>query len=425
MKPPDIPARLHILPAKHAPTAIVIRRKPSDTFHILRWNTQTDEIEHGSWFTGRIYPWRCDVSPDGNWMVYLAQSADASTSWNGICQPPWLRTTLDWENSGTWHGGGCFLNQDQLLANPGYSRGNMAEALRKNGKLVPFKVSESLPHPYGEDEGVLFFRLIRDGYAFAGPPAPKDAPGPPWAYAPDDQKLWQWKFSPEHPLLSFRYLGYEMGRGRVFSFQIEGAEELLKEANWATWDSLGQLLVAREGRLERYTLECIQTGAPASTIDLERLVPPRVGKPPKLIGAIAERLLPEVVSPFRVVDGNPEDQEVAAIVVEAFGPSKESARVWQLAGDYAEVDRETLQNLKEGEFTLTPGYYFRQHTIVWVKPPVNWQEVLERLNQSNVPSLAVGELAQHPQVQQILKRWTDSSADCTLKEIVVALPESA
>src|SRR4051794_17686203 len=55
-------ARIHILPAREAPVAIVIRRKPSKRFHVLRWHTDTGEIEPGSWFNGKLYPLRADIS---------------------------------------------------------------------------------------------------------------------------------------------------------------------------------------------------------------------------------------------------------------------------------------------------------------------------------------------------------------------------
>ncbi|MEM7773351.1 MAG: hypothetical protein AAF327_22955, partial [Cyanobacteria bacterium P01_A01_bin.37] len=79
MKPAQ-PARIHLLPAKRSPYVLVIRRKPSKCFHIIRWNTKTDRLEHGSWFNGKLYPKRCDISFDGQWMVYLAMG-DSGNTW--------------------------------------------------------------------------------------------------------------------------------------------------------------------------------------------------------------------------------------------------------------------------------------------------------------------------------------------------------
>jgi hypothetical protein len=37
---------------------------------------------------------RCDVSFDGEFMVYLAMGASGKT-WNGVCRLPWLTTVID------------------------------------------------------------------------------------------------------------------------------------------------------------------------------------------------------------------------------------------------------------------------------------------------------------------------------------------
>lgn len=106
---PASPARIHLLVAKEAPVVIVIRRKPSKCFDIIKWNTETDEMEHGSWFRGRIYEMRSDVSFDGQYMIYLAMGSGGDT-WTGVCNPPYLKTLIDWENMGAWYGGGVYFN---------------------------------------------------------------------------------------------------------------------------------------------------------------------------------------------------------------------------------------------------------------------------------------------------------------------------
>src|ERR1700710_2468830 len=113
---PAPPARIHLLPAKGVPVVIVIRRKPSKVFHVIRWGTATDTLEYGSWFRGKLFPMRCDVSFDGQWMVYHAMGATGKT-WNGVCRPPRLKTMLEAENQGTWFGGGYWTNARTLRLN--------------------------------------------------------------------------------------------------------------------------------------------------------------------------------------------------------------------------------------------------------------------------------------------------------------------
>ena len=57
--------RIYALVAANAPTAIVFRRGPSDWWHLGRWDLETGGFESGAWLRGRLYPRRCDLSPDG------------------------------------------------------------------------------------------------------------------------------------------------------------------------------------------------------------------------------------------------------------------------------------------------------------------------------------------------------------------------
>lgn len=86
------PPRLHFLVAARAPIVIVLARVRSKWFHVMRWNTAADELEPGSWFRGRIYGERCDVSFDGEWMAYFAAGGAGSNTWTGVCRAPWLAT---------------------------------------------------------------------------------------------------------------------------------------------------------------------------------------------------------------------------------------------------------------------------------------------------------------------------------------------
>ena len=59
------PARLHAILAREADKAVVFRRGPSNKTAILEWDLQTDRFKLGQWFYGSLYPYRCDISPDG------------------------------------------------------------------------------------------------------------------------------------------------------------------------------------------------------------------------------------------------------------------------------------------------------------------------------------------------------------------------
>lgn len=70
--PKDIPARIHAIIARERRRAVVFRRGPSKKVAVIGWNLNTDEFTTGQWFKGRIYEYRCDLSPDGRYLLYFA-----------------------------------------------------------------------------------------------------------------------------------------------------------------------------------------------------------------------------------------------------------------------------------------------------------------------------------------------------------------
>jgi hypothetical protein len=109
-------ACIHILVAKMAPVAVILRRKPTRTWHILKWDLLTDRLTPGSWFQGRLYPLRSDLSWDGNLMSYLAMGQTGEV-WSGICQPPLLKTLVHWKNTSTLMGSAVWLQCDAIYRN--------------------------------------------------------------------------------------------------------------------------------------------------------------------------------------------------------------------------------------------------------------------------------------------------------------------
>ncbi len=260
---PADPARIHLLPAKGSPVVVVIRRKPSKCFHIVRWNTRSDKLEYGSWFHGKLYPKRCDVSFDGQWMIYLAMGASGET-WNGVCRLPYLRTFLEGENMGTWFGGGYWQDHRTLLLN-GWepSKGS-----------VPFHLQQLQPQFGGEDLSVLYAKWQRDGWKRRGDHygTEREITGAAkYTIACEGDEGWSYRPTRRHPELIARYVGY-LTHGYTFRFTLEGFGHLLDdEVDSATWDSLGNLVYSREGVLYKYSLADLDRGEPGTVHDLEPL----------------------------------------------------------------------------------------------------------------------------------------------------------
>lgn len=256
-------ARIFLLPAKTSPYVIVIRRQPSKLFHVIRWNTSDNRLEHGSWFRGKLYPNRCDVSFDGQWMVYLAMGSKGET-WNGVCRLPFLRTYLEAENLGTWNGGGYWSDKKTLLLN-GW--------LPSKGSS-PFKLG-SLVREYGsEDLGVFYPRLIRDGWIRVGENYGTHRQlknTKKYMVACDGDDGWINQPTLNYPALTMKYIGY-LEHGYTFRYSLTGRENIVAdEVTSACWDSLGQLVVAKHGVISLYTLADLRRGSPSVSHDLNTL----------------------------------------------------------------------------------------------------------------------------------------------------------
>lgn len=121
-------------------------------------------VEHGSWFRGKLYPLRCDVSFDGKHMVYLAILRLGRQYRNGVCRLPWLATLTEAENMGSWFGGGYFASKKLLRAQRlGPEDFNPAKLAR-----APFTIEPYGSRYGGEDLGVVYERLERDGFRRLG-----------------------------------------------------------------------------------------------------------------------------------------------------------------------------------------------------------------------------------------------------------------
>lgn len=163
MKPP-FPARLHVLLARDADSAIVIRRGPSRHTAVIDWNRRTDEFKLGQWLCGRIYERRCDLSPDGKHLIYFAMNGRWSSkemgSWTAISRAPYLKALTLYAKGDCWNGGGLFRSNRDYWLNDGPFRHEeqfTSRELRRVDLTAGAEIaSECLP--------VYYERLQRDGW---------------------------------------------------------------------------------------------------------------------------------------------------------------------------------------------------------------------------------------------------------------------
>lgn len=115
--------KLFVIHARDVSVAVILRPGPSRWFHVISWNTQTDEMEHGAWIKGRIYPENCDLSFDGKLFVYFVlkeghREHDLPNSWTALSRPPWLSALALWPLGDSYDGGGRFTGHRQLAIRP-------------------------------------------------------------------------------------------------------------------------------------------------------------------------------------------------------------------------------------------------------------------------------------------------------------------
>ena len=164
--------RLEVLFAWTAPRAVILRRGPRRHFHLISWDLARDEFEHGQWLKGHVR--LCDLSPEGDRLLYWAHQYHASAVWrrhaeeasrqgpagyDPLCQPnrsrsarrrerrrgvarylreaaadrreprrnqgvwtalsrpPYFSALALWPGFGHWTGGGHFLSRDVVALN--------------------------------------------------------------------------------------------------------------------------------------------------------------------------------------------------------------------------------------------------------------------------------------------------------------------
>src|SRR3954465_4729128 len=109
------PPRLSVLLASKAPVGVILRRSPTKLVRLVIWDRANDRFKPGSWFKGRIFADRSDVSPDGRHMIYFAMGGvewaipATGGTWTAISELPSLKAAALWGQGDTWAGGGMFL----------------------------------------------------------------------------------------------------------------------------------------------------------------------------------------------------------------------------------------------------------------------------------------------------------------------------
>jgi hypothetical protein len=113
---------MFVLLARQASVGVILRRGPTQWWRVTLWEMRRDGFERGQWFRGRIYPDKCDVSPDGKLFIYFAGkfrpravAKGYGRTWTAVSRPPYLTALALWPIGDTWGGHGVFFDDRTVL----------------------------------------------------------------------------------------------------------------------------------------------------------------------------------------------------------------------------------------------------------------------------------------------------------------------
>lgn len=253
--------RLYAILARRSPLAVIFRRGPSKQVLLIRWDTSNDTFEYGQWFRGRIYERRCDLSPDGDLLIYFAaKHKQPYNSWTAVSRPPYLTAVAMWPKGDCWGGGGHFISQHRIELNHRDGEMNLVEGftLPKWLRVSPFGARPG----WGEDDPIWSVRLERDDWKLVSCPAKmKDDFGAKVGWEFDPPLTW----SKPNPKLRDRYslemkiLGIHERDGPWYLIEHSVIRNERRQihldnigrSDWADWSHSGDLLFAMDGSLYR------------------------------------------------------------------------------------------------------------------------------------------------------------------------------
>lgn len=274
------PCRLFCIFARNAKMGILFRRGPSKWVRLVKWNTENDIFEFGQWFHGRIYEYRCDLSPDGRLLIYFASKFNSKTladnlsimdgirgrftkdatqphytyAWTAISKPPWFTALALWPKGDCWHGGGLFQDDRTIWLNHSPSQASPHPKHRPVGLTI-----HPNPETHGEDWPVYSARLTRDGWKLEQEGKfPHSKSG---TRTTEQEEVFSRRSAcGQYDLLMTRKaIDFEAYGGPgvlVFSLRQVSAGKMtdLGPGTWADWDHRDRLILAREGTLLHYEL---------------------------------------------------------------------------------------------------------------------------------------------------------------------------
>lgn len=239
------------------PVGVVFRRGPSKNVLVIAWNLADDTFRVGQWLKGRIYERRCDLSPNGDFLLYFAANyRKPYRSWSAISRPPFLTALALWPKGDGWGGGGHFVTTHQVALNHRAEEMELAKgfSIPRWLKVKPFGKRSG----WGEDDPVWSERLKRDGWSLVSYPTHTKTDfgaklvfefAPPIVWRKPNP-VWPKRYTLE---MSIRGLLERDGPSYLTEHSVvtnRGVYDMGR-SDWADWSPSGDLLFATDGCLYR------------------------------------------------------------------------------------------------------------------------------------------------------------------------------
>lgn len=151
---------------------MILARGPAKVTTALAWSLRSDTVEVGAPIHARIYERKCDLSPNGAFLLYAAFGKGPDLPFHGsgytvICEPPSLTALTFLDMGTTYGGGGLFLSDSEVYV----PLAGCAPCHREDRR---FRMSGGPPPdapPPALRElsfSTIHYRLLRDGWTMAG-----------------------------------------------------------------------------------------------------------------------------------------------------------------------------------------------------------------------------------------------------------------
>lgn len=244
--------------ASQACRGVFLYRKSSKVTYLVSFNYEKkkDRLSLGSRFYGKLYPNRCDISPDGADFIYFGMGASLRqygakfTSWTAICKQPEIKAQLFIGQNDTWGGGGVFLSSRKLYL-------NTAANLERPEKYYNYNISyESKDYDTSLHYGKGWQAVTKDKYGNM-----KEAKKSNGEITIERKMNDEWGRTGEYSMFTYTIKDKATNK-------IDGFEKI----NWCDFDNLDRLITAEGSKIKIYDGLKSVKNLRAKEMELEELI---------------------------------------------------------------------------------------------------------------------------------------------------------